>query len=256
MLNRTLLVLAAASGLVGCDKVKDAAAGGAQESYCEALCTWSVECAADARDVDADALMEECLAATRSVSASCADAEDGSLNAAQSATLSGCTDAIAAKSGECDSITGLDAQVAAGTPPGSCTSQSNALDTFHAAQDAVIESGPELCDRFYSDICGTIDSCIQDTTGFDYDAVGTAPYDLCLSAFGGQISECASSGKYDRSSTANPDREVAQECLENLGEPTCGDILSGDIPATCATALGDSSQLTALTDVIQQYATR
>ena len=35
-----------------------------------------------------------------------------------------------------------------------------------------------------------------------------------------------------------------------------GDILSGDIPATCATALGDSSQLTALTDVIQQYATR
>ncbi len=242
--------------LTGCAGAKDALSDDPVESYCESICTWAVDCATDARDADADALMEECLAATRSVNASCGDAESGELNAAQKTALAQCTDAIADQAGECDGISGLDAQVVASTPPAACGGQSNAQDTYRAAQDAVIESGDELCDRFYDEVCEVIAGCIESTTGYDGSATGVPPKDACMTALSGQLGECSSSGKYDRSDTANPDREAAQECLAGMEDPTCGDVLSGNIPASCVTAIGTADDVAALGEVIQQYATR
>jgi hypothetical protein len=255
-LSLPLALVLGLSTLSGC-KLKDALDGGPQTSYCEALCDWAAECAAADRGADLEALKAECLAATEAVSAGCADATKGELDAASSAALTECTDAIAEKqaAGECDGFTGLEAEVQASVAPVDCGTQDNYDETYTAAQDSVVEDGAELCERVTDTFCGKLDSCIQERSGeFDYSAIGVSPYDTCMSTLDGRIQECASNGDYDRD-VANPQREAALECMSRFDELTCDDLFSGNLPAICAGAFVDPTDYAgSLLDIAQQYA--
>lgn len=263
-MNRFFAPLVALALLAGCDKLS---AGGKQTSYCEAVCTWAVECAASERDIDTEAEMAECLAATQAADPSCADAENGDLSVTDGATLTECTDAIetASASGDCSAFTGNYASQEAGTPPAECATQGGtaAQDTFDAAQSTSVETNEEMCERFTSSFCEKLDECLQAKLGDAYstavEATGTDPVAMCEEKVAPQTNTCESDGLYNESegTDVNTARETARECLNGMAEVSCDDLLAGNIPATCAGAFTDTETSvafgTALLETAQAY---
>jgi len=250
--NSGLTLLALAAGLSACG-----GKGSADQSYCQSLCDWAVECAAADRDVDADALMTECLAATSAASSSCAEFDGGEMSKADELILSDCNDDVAAKAaeGDCDAFSGSIAEAEIAQPPATCNGLDGAQDAFDAAQSSVQEGSAEMCDRVADTFCTKMASCIDETTGFDSSTVDNAPYDACMSALDGRVSECVTNDTYS-ADPANTQRIGAEECLADFDEVTCDDILGGNMPAVCAAAFVNPADYASdIFTIAQQYAT-
>ncbi len=246
-----LVAIALAASLSACG-----GKGKADQSYCQSLCDWAVECASASREVDAEAMMAECLAATAAASPSCAAYDDGSIDKADEIILSDCNADIADKqaAGECDAFTASIAESEVAQPPVSCNGLDGAQDAFTAAQQSVQESSAEMCERVADTFCSKMASCIDETTGFDSSAVSDLPYDACMSALDGRVSECVSNDTYAADAT-NTQRAAADECLASFDEVTCDDILGGNMPAVCAGAFVDPTEYAGdIYNIAQQYA--
>lgn len=253
---RFVTALAALFSLAGC-------ATDPQTSYCEALCDWAVECQAGDRDVDADALRAECIAATEAVDGSCADASKG-LGPADAKLTTDCTDAIAAKqsAGECTAFTGRVDDQATETTPKECASQgASAQDTFDAARDSTAESNDDMCERFADTFCQATDECVRAQLGANVDAiieaVGFSPYDSCRTKTDSNTQACLTEEQYllgESVTDPNAQREFARECLGDFSEVTCDELLGGQLPAECAGALEDPTAYTgALAGVLTEF---
>lgn len=253
---RFVTAIAALFSLAGC-------ATEPQTSYCEALCDWAVECQATDRDVDADALRLECLAATEAADGSCADAADG-LGPADSKLTTDCTDAIAAKqtAGECTAFTGRVDDQATETTPTECASQgTGAQDTFDAARDSTAETNDDMCERFADSFCSATDECVRAELGADVDAaieaIGYSPYDSCRTKTDANTQACLSETQYalgESITDPNVQREFARECLGDFSAVTCDQLLGGELPAECAGALEDPTAYTgALLEVLTEF---
>jgi hypothetical protein len=231
-------VVLATTGLAACDADKPAVEDDRMESYCEALCTWAADCAAEGwaaevEDTSRDDLFADCLADTRAVSAPCADAEDGTLNAAQQTTLEDCTDAVAASAEDCAAVAGWESELVAAAPPEECGSQSNADATFRTAQDAVAEPGAQLCARQVAALCSAVEACGDSEDGSLLEA--------CTAAFAAELASCVDTGRLDHGLDFSPEREAAQQCTAELAAPTCEELLAGELSVSCETGLGASA---------------
>jgi hypothetical protein len=253
---RLVTAIAALFSLTGCS-------GEPQTSYCEALCDWAVECNAADRDVDADALRAECIAATQAVDGSCADASKG-LGPADAKLTTDCTDAISAKqnAGECTAFTGRYDDMAQETTPKECASQgASAQETFEAARDSTAESNDEMCERFADTFCQATDECVRAELGSEVDAiieaVGYSPYDSCREKTNSNTQECLSESQYELGESItdpNAQREFARECLGDFSAVTCDQLLGGQLPEECAGALEDPTAYTgALAGVLTEF---
>ncbi len=250
--NPGLTLIALTIGLSACG-----GKGSADQSYCQSLCDWAVECAAGDRDVDADALMTECLSATSAASASCSEFDGGEMSKADELILSDCNDDIASKAaeGDCAAFSGSIAEADIAQPPATCNGLDGAQDAFDAAQSSVQEGSAELCDRVADTFCTKMSSCIDETTGFDSSAIDDAPYEACMSALDGRVSECVSNDTYAADPT-NTQRIGAEECLADFDEVTCDDILGGNMPAVCAAAFVNPADYASdIFTLAQQYST-
>lgn len=241
---RPLVLALAALGagvLSACDADKPAVDDDRMESYCEALCTWAADCAAEGwaaevEDTSRDDLFADCLADTRAVSAPCADAESGTLNAAQKTTLENCTDAVATGTTDCAAMAGWESELLAAAPPEECASQSNADATFRTAQDAVAEPGAQLCSRQYAALCAAVELCDESSDGTAQEA--------CTTAFAAELQSCEDSGRLDHGLELNPEREAAQQCTAELAAPTCDALLAGELSVSCEAGLGPGASAT------------
>jgi hypothetical protein len=253
---RFVTAIAALFSLAGC-------ATEPQTSYCEALCDWAVECQATDRDVDAEALRAECIAATEASDASCADASEG-LGPADSKLTTDCTDAIGAlqTAGECLAFTGRIDEQATETTPTECASQgTGAQDTFDAARDATAETNDDMCERFADDFCMATDECVRAELGAEVDtiieAVGFSPYDSCRTKTDSNTQACLTEEQYapgESITDPNAQREFARECLGDFSAVTCDQLLGGELPANCAGALEDPTAYTAaLAGVLTEF---
>jgi hypothetical protein len=259
-MNRFFAPLVAIALLAGCDKLK----GGAQTSYCEAVCDWAVSCTELEREIDREAEMAECLSATQAADSACADAENGDLNAADSTLLTECTDAIESSSaaGDCDAFTGNYAEQEASTTPAECASQggTDSQATLDAAQGSTAETNEEMCERFSTTFCEKVDECLQAKLGEGYttavEATGTDPVAMCEDKVAFQTTSCSSDGLYNESEGAdvNTARETARECLGDLTTADCDALLSGNVPATCAGAFTDTDTSLAFGQAILETA--
>ena len=223
-----------------------------QTSYCEALCDWATECAATERDIDAG-LGAECLTATEAVDSSCATASSDGV-AAGAGLLSTCTDAIddEAAAGSCGSFTGsYDELVLAVTPTECATQGLDAQTTFTAAVDAVTETNDQLCSRFTTTYCEAMDACLISELGDVPDSVwenlGGSAVQLCQESAGisSFTDSCTSEQLYqpeESLSDLNTARQGARECLRGFDTVSCEELLSGDIPQTCAAAFTSTDQ--------------
>ena len=222
-----------------------------QTSYCEALCDWATTCAADERAVDAG-LNSDCLTATEAVDADCAVASSEGVPAG--GLLTTCTDAIDANSaaGECGAFTGTIDELKLGTTPAECATQgADALTTFEAARDAVTETNDQLCDRFTLTYCEAMDACMISELGDIPDDVwtqlGGSAVELCQASSGiaSFTNSCVSEQLYlpEASLTeVNLARQGARECLRGFDAISCDELLSGNIPNTCAAAFTSTDQ--------------
>jgi hypothetical protein len=247
-----LAFVAFAAGLVGCG-----GKGSADQSYCQSLCDWAVECAAASRDIDEAAMMQSCLAATSSASGSCAEYDDGNMSKADELILADCNADIATKQaeGDCGAFTGTVAEAELSTPPATCNGLDGAQDAFDAAQSSVLEGSAEMCVRVADTFCSKMSECIDITPGFEADAVDSVPYDACMAALDGQVSDCISSDTYAPDPT-NTQRAAADECLASFDDVTCDDVFSGQMPAVCAGAFVDPTDYAGtIYDIAQTYAT-
>lgn len=246
-----LAVVALAAGLVGCG-----GKGSADQSYCQSLCDWAVECAT-ADGGDADALMTECLAATSAASSTCAEFDNGEMSKADELVLADCNSDIADNqaAGECDGFTGTIAQAELSQPPVGCNGLDGAQEAFTAAQESVIPGSAEVCVDVADTFCGKLATCIDESTGFDSSTVDDAPYDACMTALDGRVSECIADDTY-AADPANTQRAGADECLASFDEVSCDDILGGNMPPVCAAAFVDPTAYAGdIYNVAQAYAT-
>lgn len=238
-----------------------------QTSYCEALCERAVSCEESYRDNTSDTLYEDCLAEAEAANEDCAAQSKDGVNAASSAVLTECTDAIAAD-GECADQTGSYDELALGAPPASCATQTAAVETYTAARYGAWETGDELCGRFTNAWCARLDACLISSLGDIpdevYEQLGNDATGLCLESSGisSFATSCASDSLYARETAitdVNTARQGARECLGGLDALSCDAVLSGDLPKTCAAAFTDTDQalsfasgLIDVTDVISQ----
>ena len=217
-------------------------------SYCEALCDWAVPCAAAEREVDEASLRQQCLDATHAIDSTCADAEAGDVNEADAAAINTCVDAIEeeAAAGECGPWTGSYDEVATATTPADCAGMgADAQEVFDAAQDGSAESNEELCTRMTHEYCVTLEECVL---GEIYDgeipedlikALGGTPVELCESRLSGITDGCIADDLYapeESRTDINTTRQAARECLDALGELSCSQLISGDVPQVCSAA--------------------
>jgi len=245
-----LAVVSLAMGLTACG-----GKGSADQSYCQSLCDWAVECAAADRDVDADALMATCMAATEGASGSCAEFDAGDMSKADELILADCNADIAAKAGECSAFTGTTVEREAGQPPATCNGLDGAQDAFAAAQDSVVEGSAEMCVRVADTFCSKMSECIDVTPGFEADQVDSLPYDACMAALDGQVSECITNDDY-AAEPGNLQRESAESCLASFGDVTCDEVLGGQMPPACAGAFVDPTDYAdTIFNIAQTYAT-
>lgn len=232
--SRTLIIALTAFAAVACKGDK-----GAQPSYCESMCELAVECAVAQRDVDADALMAECIAATE------AAGQCGELNVAEEKLAKPCIESLEERkaNGECDAFTGSSDEVALDLGPADCLTQGGFGDAWDAAQQTTSESGAEMCERFTSTFCDKITECVNSSAGYDPATFETTPYDVCMTSMQGRIDECATDGRYDVDGNVNIRRDAVNDCLSDVGgELTCDQLFAGDLPATCAGAFIDPDQ--------------
>lgn len=239
-----------------------------EKSYCEALCDWAVGCAATERTFDQATELQECIDATHAVDASCEQAEAGELDPTEAAIVQPCVTAVdeAAAAGQCDAFTGTLDEIKAGVTPTECaTTGTDAQATYDAAQDAVIETGDELCQRFTETFCHRADECILGDFGGQIpqeatDALGT-PFDLCVASLAPAFTDdCKAQQLYAQEvdlTDANVPRQAARDCVTNFAAVTCEDLFSGEMPQTCAGSFTTTDQAlavaTALYDMYQQY---
>lgn len=249
--SRSLFFAVTALAAVACKGDK-----GKQNTYCESVCELAVECAVAQREVDADALMADCLAAAE------AAGECGEQNIAEEKAAKPCIDALAEaqEAGECDAFTGTSAEAATDVGPASCLTQAGFSASWTAAQEATAESGAEMCERFTSTFCEKITDCVNTTAGYDPATLDTTPYDVCMTSLQGRIDECATNGTYEVDGAVNVQRDAVNSCLTDVGsELTCEELFSGSLPATCAGAFVDPEQAasygTSLAEVGAGFAT-
>lgn len=247
--SRSLFFAVTALAAVACKGDK-----GKQNTYCESVCELAVECAVAQREVDADALMADCLAAAE------AAGECGEQNIAEEKAAKPCIDALAEaqEAGECDAFTGTSAEAATDVGPASCLTQAGFTATWSAAQEATAESGEEMCERFTSTFCEKITDCVNTTAGYDPATLDTTPYDVCMTSLQGRIDECTAEGTYEVEGAVNVQRDAVNDCLSEVGnELTCDDLFSGNLPATCGAALADdlTPYATSLAEVGAGFAT-
>lgn len=259
-----MLITLLSSMLLGCS-------GDPVQSYCEATCEWAVSCqATDGWIDDENAVLDECLAATRSLDASCAKAEEGKIDPASKKALSLCTDAVNAKNdaGECDVFTLQDPNaLGVDALPTECASQgSDAQAVFEAAYTSTQESNEALCTRFTESYCAASAECIIGDFGGDIpqavkDAMGGEPFDICVNRLQDQTDTCAANDLYapeeSLTDTPNTARQGARRCLRELSELTCEEINGGQLPEVCAasfTSTDDSLAFaTVLFDLAQEF---
>lgn len=247
-----LAFVALASGLIGCG-----GKGSADQSYCQSVCDWAVECAAGSRTVDEAALMDACLSATANASGSCAEYDDGEMSKADELILADCNADIATKQSEadCDAFTGSIAESEIAQPPATCNGLDGAQEAFDAAQSSVQEGSAEMCVRVAETFCGKMSECIDVTPGFESDAVDSAPYDACMAALDGQVSDCISDDTY-AADPANTQRLGAEECLADFDTVTCDEVLGGQMPAVCGAAfINPADYADTIFNIAQTYAT-
>lgn len=248
-----LAVMGLSASLVGCGGKL-----GADQSHCQSICDWAVECAAaEDSSVDTAALLSECLAAAEAAAPSCADLDAGNLDKDQELLIGDCNDAIAdkASAGECDAFTGTIAEAELAILPSTCNAVDDADAAFSAAQESVQPGSEELCVDVADTFCSKMSGCIDETTGFDAGAVSELPYDACMSALDGWVSSCVSNDTYAADPT-NTQRVGAEECLVGFDDVTCDDVLGGNMPGVCAAAfVNPADYATQIFDIAQQYAT-
>lgn len=234
-------------------------------SYCEAVCDWAVGCQATEREVDAEALLTQCLSETRAADPSCGKAEDGSLDPVSKTTLKGCVNAVddLAASGECGAFVGRIDDLKTGTPPGECVGEgADAVTTFEAARDATTETGPELCQRYTETYCRRTEECVLADLGgalppAAQDALGS-PYDLCVARLDPVFtSTCTADDLYAAETSldeVNTARQSARECLQGFDAVTCDQLLAGELPEFCAGSFTSTDQAAAFGGVLFQLA--
>jgi len=224
-----------------------------QTSYCEALCERAVSCEEGHRDNTSDALYDDCLAAAEAENDNCQTQSKDGVNAASGAVLTECTDTLAEQqaAGECDDQTGRIDDLKLGAPPATCSSQSNTLATYTAARYAAWETSDELCGRFVDSWCVRLDACLVSQLGDIppevWDNLGDDAQGLCASSSGisSFSSSCTSDTLYEREeelTDVNLARQGARECLRGLDDLSCDEVLSGDLPETCAAAFTSTDQ--------------
>jgi len=259
-----MLITLLSSLLLGCK-------GEPVQSYCEATCDWATSCqVADGWVEDESALYESCLAETRSLDASCAKAEEGTIDPASKKALQSCTNAIQAKNdaGECDVFTLADpTAVGVDSLPTACVTQgADAQAVFEAAYASTQETNEELCTRFTESYCAASAECILGDFGDQIpqavkDAMGGEPYDICVSRLQPQTDACIANGLYEPEAsftdTPNTARQGARRCLRELSSLSCEQINGGELPEVCAasfTSTEDSLAFaTALFELAQDF---
>lgn len=232
-----------------------------QTSYCEAVCEWTTQCEADARPID-NTIHGDCRAATMAVNERCEVQETEGVNAAAGEALTKCTDALyaASEAGECSGITGSYDELVQGAPPEECASQEAAVETFTTARYSTWETNPELCGRFTDDWCLRTTDCLQAELGDIPDEVwtrlgGTDGQSVCLATSGvqGFLGECIDGELYEREADLtepNTARQGARECLGDLAELSCDEVLGGDPPELCAASFTTTEQATGFASAI------
>jgi hypothetical protein len=236
--------------------------GEPKRSYCEALCDWAVGCADADRDIDAEAEMAECLAATRESDPSCAKAEEGTIDPASAKLLTPCVTAIddAAAAGDCDAFTGTPEQVLTGTVPAECATQAgDAVQTFEVAQSSSVETGAEMCQRYADTICRRAEECILGDFGGDIpqaatDTLGT-PFDRCVEAMAiAFTNDCIADDLYKAEESVtdlNTARQGARDCLVGFEAVPCDQLMDqGALPESCAASQSSPDDLLAIGEVV------
>lgn len=254
MLTRGVLVLLASF----------ACSGEPKRSFCEALCDWAVECQATERTVEADAMLESCLTATRASDASCEKAESGTMDPASAKLLEPCVNAIDTNAGEadCNGFVGTIDQLKTAAVPAECATQADdAVATFDAARDATVETGEQLCNRYTTTFCGRSEECILGDFGGQIpqeatDALGT-PFDRCVEGLTAAFTNtCVSSDLYhpeEDFTDANIARQSARTCLADFSTVTCDALFDGNLENTslsCTTSVSSPDDLLAIGGVL------
>lgn len=232
----TLLV----SLLVGCG-------GDPVRSSCEAACDWAVSCQEADRPVDAAALSEACLAATRAEDPSCEKAESGKMDPASKSLLETCVSEIDAQAsaGECNAFTGADPEDPPSQedfPQGCITQGDDAVAVFEAAYTSTAETNEQMCNRYSEAFCAASAACILGDFGGQIpqaviDEIGT-PEEICLGKLEDQTQSCVDTNLYapeeSLADTPNTARAAARLCLSKLSELSCEQINGGEFPPECA----------------------
>jgi hypothetical protein len=249
--------------LIGCG-------GDPVRSSCEATCDWAVSCQEADRPVDAAALTESCLTATRAEDASCEKAESGSMDPASKKLLESCVAEIDAKAtaAECDVFTGIDPEAVPSTDdlPGACITQGDdAIAVFEAARFSTSETGADLCVRYTESFCAASAACILGDFGGQIpqqviDELGT-PEELCAEKLSSQTDSCVTNDLYaaeeSLDDTPNSARYAARRCLSELSSLSCEQINNNEFPEECAGSRSSAEEnlafATALFEVAQEF---
>jgi len=256
-----MLITLLSSLLLGCK-------GEPVQSYCEATCDWAATCqATDGWVEDEAALYENCLADTRALDASCAKAEEGTMDPASKKALESCTNAVNAKNdaGECDIFTLQDPNaLSVDALPTACVTQgADAQSVFEAAYTSTQETNEDLCNRFTENYCSASSECIIGDLGGSIpqsvkDAMGGEPYDICVTRLQSQTDTCIANGMYDPeeslSDTPNTARQGARRCLRELGDLSCEQINGGQLPEACAASFTSTEDSLAFATVLFEVA--
>ncbi len=265
------------------DKVKDAV-DGENESYCEAVCAWAVDCADGQSDLTADEMMARCIEATEGADPNCGGAEDG-LPIDDAAILNECTADVAEM--DCSALTGSESEIMGGHPPvatcmigygggadevaGAVTSlPAGAADlmdlqvysTYNAARNAVMETGSEVCYRFEDTICNYVVECLLDKGGVGIDAsTQQTVVDECKDRIMGSTTDsCISGGRYDSMLPIdyNLARYSAMECMDGMDETAASDgacaVFTSLPPTICAGAFSSPEQVEAVWNGVISFA--
>ena len=235
-----------------------------QRSVCQAYCDWAVKCQADAREVDRDSLIERCLSETKMTNTDCEQAETEGLDPLTSEAFEGCVADIdeAASDDQCKAFTGNAVEVNMATPPQNCLLVGG-LALFNTTRASTAETNDELCGRVSETLCERSTSCLESYFNIPSEFIEmlTPPaLTQCVDRFDSDVtSTCRDEDLYaldqamnkeiDSSYTPpdilfsiNPSREAARECLSQLADIPCDELMSGELPAVCAGAFSDPAQ--------------
>ncbi len=231
-------------------------------STCEAYCDWAVTCHETERPIDADVRRQMCLEATRARDATCAKAEDGTIDPATKELTQPCVDAIdaATSASECEGFVGTIDQIKASTPPAECvTAGGDTLAAWEDTRESTQETGQELCTRFAETYCGRAEECILGDFQVPQaviDEIGT-PFDICVNQLKSAFTDdCAANDLYAGEASIddlNATRQAARECLRDFSAVSCEALSSGDpeqLPEFCAGAFTTPDQALAVAEAV------